>query len=120
MRKVGVSEQGAASLNYFLIFIAVLALGASYWLGYTPLIVPVAYLALGAATFLFYAKDKSAAQSGDWRVSESTLHVLSLLGGWPGAIFAQQRLRHKTKKLAFRIPFWITVIANVACTSDLQ
>lgn len=32
------------------------------------------------------------------RTQESTLHGLSLLGGWPGALIAQQVLRHKSKK----------------------
>lgn len=34
---------------------------------------------------IFYAFDKVAAKDGAWRISESTLHLLSLGGGWPGA-----------------------------------
>jgi uncharacterized membrane protein YsdA (DUF1294 family) len=41
------------------------------------------------------------------------LHWASLLGGWPGAIVAQRRLRHKTKKLTFRVTFWITVLLHL-------
>ena len=59
-----------------------------------------------------YAKDKSAAESGNWRTAESTLHILSLLGGWPGAAIAQSFLRHKSKKLSFRVTYWITVFMN--------
>jgi uncharacterized membrane protein YsdA (DUF1294 family) len=59
-----------------------------------------------------YAKDKRAARDGNWRISESTLHALSLFCGWPGAIIAQVKLRHKTKKKSFRIAFWFTVLAN--------
>jgi uncharacterized membrane protein YsdA (DUF1294 family) len=47
-------------------------------------------------------------------VSESTLHTLSLVGGWPGALVAQQVLRHKSNKATFRTAFWGTVVANVA------
>jgi uncharacterized membrane protein YsdA (DUF1294 family) len=33
--------------------------------------------------------------------------------GWPGALLAQQLLRHKSSKQAFVAVFWATVIANV-------
>jgi len=59
-----------------------------------------------------YALDKSAAKKGAWRTQESTLHLLSLAGGWPGALIAQQKLRHKSKKQSFRFVFWVTVIMN--------
>jgi uncharacterized membrane protein YsdA (DUF1294 family) len=59
-----------------------------------------------------YVKDKNAAELGIWRTSESTLHTWSLLGGWPGAALAQSFLRHKSKKVSFRITYWVTVIAN--------
>jgi uncharacterized membrane protein YsdA (DUF1294 family) len=36
-----------------------------------------------------------------------------LVGGWPGAIVAQQMLRHKTSKVSFRVAFWLTVLVNV-------
>ncbi|AMB59176.1 DUF1294 domain-containing protein [Microterricola viridarii] len=78
-----------------------------------PLWILGVYLALSAITFVVYAIDKSAAQAGRWRVSENTLHALALLGGWPGAILAQQFLRHKTQKQSFRAVFWCTVWANV-------
>ena len=60
-----------------------------------------------------YAIDKSAAIAGRSRISEINLLFSGLLGGWPGAILAQQLLRHKTKKPMFRIVFWLSVIANV-------
>lgn len=72
------------------------------------------HLLLSLVTHSAYQKDKVAAQSNDWRVSENTLHFLSLIGGWPGAIIAQQSLRHKTKKLSFRITFWITVLLSLS------
>lgn len=107
-------------MNYLPAGLCILALSASYWLGHTPLIIPVVYAALSVTAFILYAKDKSAALNGNWRVSEGSLHLLSLLGGWPGAVVAQQRLRHKTRKIGFRIPFWITVIANSAALGWLH
>ena len=80
-----------------------------------PLSVWVAagYLAASAGCFVAYAVDKAAAVRGRWRVSESALLVWGAIGGWPGAIVAQQTLRHKTKKASFRAAFWGTVVLNV-------
>jgi uncharacterized membrane protein YsdA (DUF1294 family) len=63
--------------------------------------------------FVIYAVDKSAAVSGRRRVRETTLLTLGVIGGWPGALFAQQILRHKTRKATFRSTFWMTVAVNV-------
>ncbi len=79
-----------------------------------PQIVLIAYAALSLITFAAYAIDKSAAQAGRWRTKESTLHILSLAGGWPGALMAQQILRHKSSKDSFRYVFAITVVVNLA------
>ena len=54
------------------------------------------------------------AVAGTRRVSENQLHLLSLLGGWPGAWLAQQVLRHKTSKLSFRAMYWFTIAAHFA------
>ena len=77
-----------------------------------PFEVVCLYAILSIVAFLMYVKDKNAAEWGKWRTSESTLHTLSLLGGWPGAALAQSFLRHKSKKASFRVTYWVTVIAN--------
>lgn len=79
-----------------------------------PLLVGAAYVVTSLTCFVAYALDKSAARSGAWRTPERTLLVLGLVGGWPGAVLAQQWLRHKTAKRSFRRMFWVTVAANVA------
>jgi uncharacterized membrane protein YsdA (DUF1294 family) len=99
-------------LNYVSIFLITYCLSTSYFLGYTPLIVSVLYILVSLLTFLTYFRDKHAAQKGSWRISENILHVFSLFCGWPGAIIAQQKFRHKTKKVSFRFVFWITVLVN--------
>lgn len=71
------------------------------------------YLALSILCFILYAVDKSAAVAGRWRTPEATLLGLGLLGGWPGAIVAQQVLRHKIRKRPFMVVFAGTVVANV-------
>ncbi len=70
------------------------------------------YTVMSVIAFIMYAKDKNAAEYGEWRTSENTLHILSLLGGWPGAAIAQSFLRHKSKKVSFRVTYWITIVAN--------
>jgi uncharacterized membrane protein YsdA (DUF1294 family)/cold shock CspA family protein len=80
--------------------------------GYVPFIVSILYLVLSLAAFLAYALDKSAAERGRWRTQESTLHIFGLAGGWPGAILAQQLLRHKSSKQEFQTTFWLTVMLN--------
>ena len=70
------------------------------------------YMAASLLTFIMYAIDKSAARKGHWRTQESTLHFMSLAGGWPGALIAQQKLRHKSRKKSFRSMFLVTVLLN--------
>ena len=77
-----------------------------------PLFVLAIYATLSLFTFVAYAIDKSAAQNDRWRTPEGTLHFLSLIGGWPGAVLAQRLLRHKSKKQEFQTVFWATVIIN--------
>ena len=77
-----------------------------------PTLILTLYLGSSLITFIVYALDKSAARKGAWRTSENTLHLLSLIGGWPGALMAQQKLRHKSRKQPFRFIFWVTVLVN--------
>lgn len=74
----------------------------------------VAYSAVSAVTFLAYVSDKRAARRGGRRTPETCLHLLSLAGGWPGALVAQKVARHKTAKASFRFVFWWTVVLNIA------
>jgi uncharacterized membrane protein YsdA (DUF1294 family) len=74
--------------------------------------VPFAYVIASGLTFIVYGFDKSAAMNGRWRTQESMLHLLSLLGGWPGALVAQQMFHHKSRKVEFQVVFWITVFLN--------
>lgn len=71
------------------------------------------YFTISILTFIFYVRDKSAALNKNWRTSESTLHLLSLVGGWPGALIAQQNLRHKSSKQSFKNIFYITMFINI-------
>ena len=79
-----------------------------------PLAVPLAYAGTSLVAFILYGVDKSAAQNNRWRTPESTLHLVALLGGWPGALLAQDVYRHKSKKAEFQTIFWITIVLNCA------
>ena len=98
---------GLAFTALFYCFLLVAAL-----MTWIPLAVPVLYLAASVIAFFAYAFDKDAAQNKRWRTKESTLHLLGLAGGWPGALLAQKTMRHKSKKVEFQAVFWITVILN--------
>lgn len=92
-------------------------LGLLVWGGWSARLPPIllaAMAVLNLATYMAYAKDKSAARRGAWRVHEGTLHLLALLGGWPAAWWAQQWLRHKSSKTEFRHVYWTTLILNCA------
>ncbi|MCY7304947.1 MAG: cold shock and DUF1294 domain-containing protein [Rhodoferax sp.] len=75
--------------------------------------VAVAYVVASLLAIVFYAIDKSAARRAGWRISEAALHWLGILGGWPGALLAQQLLRHKSSKPEFVAKYWATVVVNI-------
>jgi len=77
-------------------------------------IILIIYLILTIITYSTYSSDKDASRIKTLRTPENFLHLLALAGGWPGALVAQQKLRHKSKKQPFRFIFWITVLLN--CT----
>jgi len=78
-----------------------------------PQLVGAAYLVISLTCFVAYAMDKSAARSKAWRTPEANLLLLGLIGGWPGAVVAQQWLRHKTSKQSFQWKFQLTVVLNL-------
>lgn len=60
-------------------------------------------LAASVLTLFMYWLDKSKAQRGSWRVPERTLHLLSLIGGFPGGWIGCLVLRHKSQKPVFLV-----------------
>lgn len=105
------AQRGTATLLVIPAFLAVYVVVAAVWR--LPVWVAGLYVGLSVVTFIAYAADKSAASRGAWRTPESSLHLLALAGGWPGALLAQQFLRHKSTKHPFRQVFWTTVLLNV-------
>jgi len=110
--KGGDSKLNSQFDRYFLLSF-ILILITSTTLSKLPLLVPLHFLLMSITTFILYALDKSAARQGRWRRPENTLHLLSLIGGWPGALLAQRKLRHKSSKISFQRVYKATVILNV-------
>jgi len=106
------NKNSTLGVKFSVIFCAFLAL--SVLVGWAPLTLLWLYLALSTVTFINYALDKSAAKHSRRRTPESQLHLLSLIGGWPGAAIAQSILRHKSVKKEFQVMFGVTVIMNCA------
>ena len=94
----------------------VVAAAVAVAVGRLPRWAAIAMGTMALVTFAIYALDKRAAMAGRRRVPEGTLHMLAILGGWPGAACAQQWLRHKSSKPSFQWVFWITVAMSVAAT----
>jgi uncharacterized membrane protein YsdA (DUF1294 family) len=91
----------------FLIALAALAALGTLELSWLAL-----YYGASIITYACYSRDKTAAQNAGRRIPESTLHLISLVGGWSGALIGQVLLRHRTSKPSFLLGYWFTVIVN--------
>ena len=92
---------------FFILGILVITKKIALW-------VFIGYVILSFVTYIVYAVDKSAAKKSRRRIPEKTLHLLSLFGGWSGAMLAQQTLRHKSQKQPFRFIFWCSLFFNLS------
>jgi len=105
----------AVSSNRLLVIPAfALLLGALHMAAPLPRPVPPLYGALSTALFIIYGLDKWAARRGKARIAEASLHLVALLGGWPGALLGQQIFRHKTAKPVFLRLTWAMVALNLS------
>ncbi|CAK15707.1 DUF1294 domain-containing protein [Pseudomonas entomophila] len=81
--------------------------------------VPLAlYPAVSLVSLLLYWQDKQQARTQAWRTPEKVLHASELLGGWPGALLAQQLFRHKTRKVSYQAVFWGIVLLHQVFWAD--
>jgi uncharacterized membrane protein YsdA (DUF1294 family) len=78
-------------------------------------IILAAYLGIiNIVAFHVYTGDKLAAVRGQWRTSEKRLLTLTALGGTLGALLSRWFMHHKTKKMPFRLWFWLIVLGQIA------
>ncbi len=96
-----------------------LPLMSALWLAIPLWVVPGILTLMSVIVYRMYSHDKQRAIDGGWRVSENALHLAELLGGWPGAFVAQQRLRHKTSKTSYQVVFWCIVFVFQIASADV-
>lgn len=99
---------------YFIATVALALLGLLAVMGKLSWYVFGWYVLASAIAYATYGADKRAAVAKRRRIPEDQLQLAALVGGWPGALAAQRRFRHKSAKRSFRGVFWLMVIANVA------
>ena len=68
-------------------------------------------IVITVVTFLVYGIDKWKAKQGSWRISETTLLILAVIGGSIGALLGMKVWHHKTmhKKFKYGIPLIMLV-----------
>ena len=73
-------------------------------------------IGINILTFLFYGIDKWRAKRNKWRIPESTLIWLAIVGGSIGALLGMYLFRHKTKhnKFAIGLPVILVLQAVLA------
>lgn len=104
--------------RYGLISIIVTAIGylvVAWLVAWPPYFVAV--MALSVTTFLLYGLDKlEAARSGSGRrqrAPENLLHLLALLGGFPGGWLGRFVFWHKIRKISFWLVLVISTIIHI-------
>lgn len=91
-----------------------------YLISTTSITPYLAWLASGSiVTFAVYGLDKGSAKLNAWRVSESTLHLMSLLGGFGGAALGLIVWRHKFRKGAFIVVILLSALLHFGLISAL-
>lgn len=77
-------------------------------------IIFVLLFVMNVISFVTYGIDKYKAVKNKWRVPESTLIILALIGGSVGALLGMKAFRHKTKHPKFYIGVPLILILQVA------
>ncbi|MAH66911.1 MAG: hypothetical protein CMJ27_11090 [Phycisphaerae bacterium] len=72
------------------------------------------FLLSSLVAFVAHGRDKRAARLGRRRTPERTLHLLELIGGWPGALLAMTVFHHKTRKASYFLVTASIVVAWIA------
>jgi uncharacterized membrane protein YsdA (DUF1294 family) len=76
-------------------------------------IIIYALIALNLITFIIYGIDKFKAKKAKWRIPESTLILLALLGGSIGAWLGIKAWRHKTQHAKFYIGIPLIITGQI-------
>jgi uncharacterized membrane protein YsdA (DUF1294 family) len=72
------------------------------------------FAAINIVTFITFCVDKRRAESNQWRIRESTLLGLSLMGGSLGGILAMRLMRHKIRTWYFTVGLPAFLVLHIA------
>ena len=71
-------------------------------------------LLINFAAFFLYWEDKRRSKKDKWRIKESTLLLVALLGGSFGALVSMHVFRHKTQHFKFKVLVPVFFILHAA------
>lgn len=71
------------------------------------------FMIINIVAFLAMWIDKRKAEKGKWRISETTLLMLAVLGGSIGGMIGMYTFRHKTKKKRFTIGMPVILVIEI-------
>lgn len=117
-RRGGIQNVGLKSIVWVLLCALPLTGSLMLYLGAGQLLPLGAYCLVSLLSFFMYRSDKRNAQESAQRTPENLLHLTELLGGWPGALIAQQWFRHKTRKASYQTVFWLIIAAHQLFWAD--
>ena len=76
--------------------------------------VSIYIILINLIAFVVFGTDKRKARNGQWRVPESTLFILAIIGGSIGALLGMLVFRHKTKHRKFTIGIPLILALQIA------
>jgi len=71
------------------------------------------YILLNCLAFIFMGWDKRQSRENRKRISEKTLLILGLLGGFAGAYGGMRFFHHKTRHWYFKLIFFIALLVHI-------
>ena len=75
------------------------------------------YAVINIIAFFMFGSDKRKAKKSEWRISESSLIMVSVAGGALGSLLGMQVFHHKIRKLKFQVLVPLMVIIHLALVS---
>lgn len=73
----------------------------------------IAAITVNVLSFILYGIDKLKAVKGLWRIPESLLLLITVVGGSAGALLSMLLFRHKTKKPKFIVVVLISLLVQI-------
>ncbi|WP_442870534.1 DUF1294 domain-containing protein [Clostridium sp. NSJ-145] len=77
------------------------------------------FIIINFVSFILMYIDKRRAIKKEWRISEHTLILISLLGGSIGSLIGMYTFRHKTKHLKFKVGIPIILVIQLFVIANI-